>query len=233
MPNNSVKDIRGVGTMRQKAASSAGPADTFSSSNAVAPDDILEETQNNYVPVRRTYGDGRQYTPIQMACPGCTTPGQFWIETVLGVDYWVFVDSTGTPQYMSPSGSGIIPTPTVIALPNGTPTVIEMVLADSVGLVEWSAAIYNPTVGYRTHFRLVAAHNGTGLLDATVAQLNQASTVSIGTLPVTLDVQITGSGVGQTMDLVATATEIGWYTASIVERLVVTTSSPSLTPSRM
>lgn len=220
MPESKVRDIRGDGALRRKSSTSSGPADTFDSAVTIDPTGILTEALNNGSPRHRVYGDGRGEMPIQSASPAAPAPGQYWIETVAGVGYWVYVDAGGTPRLLAPGGGGAPPTPTIFALSSGVPTTIASVSVDSVGTIEWGVNFYKPAASQRTHFRMVAAHDGTTGSDATATQLNEQSTISFGALDVTRLLSLSGAGGAQTMDLVVTAASVGWSVAIVAERLV-------------
>jgi len=219
MPGDSVRDIRGLGMLRRKAATSQGPADAFDSATTIDPTGLVREHTNDGTVVDRIYGDGRHFTPIQPATPGGPlVPGQFWLEQQGSDTFLFFVDHAGVIQKVV--GGGGLPTPSIINLTSGVPTTIATVNVDSVGVIEWGLALYKEATGQRHHFRLVGAHDGTNVADATTTQLNQQGTISFGVLDVTLALSLSGTGAGQEMDLDATASSTNWKAAIVAERLV-------------
>ncbi len=219
MPERKVRDIRGDGTLRRKSSTSSGPADSFDSADTIDPTGILTEKKNNGTPKHQVWGDGRHLFPILTAPPAGAVPGNVWLEQLAGVTYLAYVDAAGTPQLLFPAG-GLPPSPTIYALVSGVPTTIATSLVDAVGTIEWGVCFYKPAAAQRTHFRVVAGHDGTTGADATVAQLNEQATISFGALDVTRQIQLNGAGAGQTMDLVVTAGSVGWSVAIVAERLV-------------
>lgn len=104
MPANPVNDVRAAGTLRSKASAAAGPADEFQSRTLINPAGIISIIGNQGSDRFRVYGDGRAWVPVQAAAPASLVAGQFFIQTVAGVDRWAYVDSTLTIQYLSDPG---------------------------------------------------------------------------------------------------------------------------------
>ncbi len=107
MPRNPVNDLKASGALRTKISGTDGPADDFESVTVINPAGVIALVGNQGSARSRIYGDGTKWMPIQSAAPTTLTPGQFFIETVSGVDNWVFVDSFGVAQYVSGNPGGL------------------------------------------------------------------------------------------------------------------------------
>lgn len=195
-----VQDISALNSTRLK-----GGADVYSTAGIVADASIVSEDQNYGGSRRRTYGDGRQWCPIQTATPSTLTNGQYWIEVIAGVSYIRFVDHAGQVQTLAPSATSIV-TPTLLSVGANT---LASVNVDLIGVASWYVGLTKG--GQRALYRVDIGHNGTSLADATTTQITVSGGVVMGSVDVTLTATLTGTGVTQMMNLIATPASTNWY----------------------
>lgn len=175
------------------------------STDAVVPNAaVISEDQNYGVPQRRTYGDGRQWAPFLLATPGTPVAGQYWLEKVGPNHYLRFVDTTGAIQTIQPSAATVI---IPVSLNVGANT-LASIRVDDIGMATWYVGLTKNTV--RALYRVDVAHNGTAAADATAAQIMVTGGVNTGTVDVTFSQTLTGTGVSQQLNLIATAATSGW-----------------------
>jgi len=220
MAKHPVNDPKNQGAQRFDTSTAAGPADEFSSQVTINPTGVISRVSNNGTQRFQVYGDGRLWVPIQGSTPASPVPGQFWIETVLGIEEFRFVDAGGIIQSLS-GGGGSAVVPTITAL-NVLPTenVIATVNVDTVLVVEWTVSLYQRIAANRFMYRIMASHDGTTGADATVTQMSQVSGIAIGAPAVTLSLGLSGAGVAQVMELKANTNDPNWYAAIVPERMV-------------
>jgi len=209
MPSNAVNDIRGNGTMRRKGGTTSGPADQFQSQNAIASDGVITLVGNAGSDRARVYGDGRHWTPVQGFTPGVLVPGQFFVETYLGVDWWVFVDSAGVAQRIRPISTISVD----IFVPVGPAVALDILIVDNTRFAVYQYTAYNATTGAQEGGTIQLGHNGSTGGDATVSQIGQVIGVALGIPQVTFDTTLAGVGPAQTLTFEATATAAGWAVA--------------------
>lgn len=206
-----VRNIRSDGTLRTIASSPAGPADDFQSSGAINSNGILSQRGNNGNVVQQLLGDGRLWTPIQPVTPGSLAPGQYFIETVAGVEYFVYVDAGGIARYLAPTNivSADIPVPV------GPPVTLDSDLVDDSRFAAYNYTAYNATTGEQEGGALYIGHDGSTGSDATTAQVNTSVNVAFGVPAITFAIALTGVGVAQTWTLSATAIAPDWAVAYV------------------
>jgi hypothetical protein len=205
----SVNDIRSSGTLRYIGSATAGPADDFQSAVTINSDGILSQTGNAGTVVRQTKGDGRNWTPLQGVTPANLTPGDYFIETYLGVEYFVYVDSGGVPQRLAPVSivSADIPVPV------GPAVDMDTFLVDDVRYATYDYTAYNDVTGEQEGGTISIGHDGSASSDATTVQLANVISVAFGTSDITFNTILTGVGVAQTWGFSATASSADWSVA--------------------
>ncbi len=214
MPLTPVKDVRGLGTGRLKTSSAAGPADRFSSQSLINAEGVIQQLENNGVAKFKVRGDGRRNGGILTATPSVLTPGDYYIKTVAGIDYWVFVDTAGVEQLIAPTSPVTYPLTIVGA------NYIETFPVDTVGVVRRSIALVKVTTGQRHSYEVAMGHDGTTSADATVANLTLTAGIAIGALDVTFNADLLGTGGSQVMRWFATPASLGWSVVYSPDALV-------------
>lgn len=205
----SVTDIRGAGTLRSKSSSPVGPADDFESAVPINSDGVVARVGNAGTPVQDILGDGRVWTPVQGFTPAALVAGQYFIENFGGVDYFVFVDGSGTPQRLRP----ITIIQADIAVPVGPAVALDMFLVDDTRYAVYDYTSYNPVTGEQEGGTIRIGHNGSNTTDATLTQIDNTVGVAFGAPSVTFAVMLSGVGVAQTWTLTATASAPDWAVA--------------------
>lgn len=207
MPDLPVKDVRSSGTLRSKSSSTAGPADEFQSATLINADGVLVQNGNQGTAKSRIYGDGSLWTPILPAAPSVLTPGRYFIQTYLGEDWLCYVDSLGVVQRLKPTTDVPI---TVVVPTSPTTIVVDSALVDTYQYISWDIKIFKPTTGQMHGGEAYMGNDGSTGADATAVQFDLTYHLNFGALAVTLTQDLTGTGVTQTMRLLATASEAGW-----------------------
>jgi len=228
-----VLDLRNVGTLRTKGTVSNSPADEFSSKTVVAPADTVTQISNYGVPVEKILGDGRKWLPILGSAPSTAVPGTIFIQTIAGQEYVAYVDAAGVTHYLTNGApSPISPTAVVLSSLAPTPNVLASKLVDSVGVIEWSVGISDETTGKRGVFKVLAAHNGTSGADATYngSRISYTGGPVVGTFDLVLDLNFTGSGVTQNMQLIAITGTSGLTAYVVEERMVAPSAGAPASP---
>jgi len=214
MPSTPVKDIRGLGTGRLKTSSAAGPADRFSSQSLINAEGVIQQLENNGVAKFRVRGDGRRNGGILVSTPSVLNPGDYYLKTVAGIDYWVFVDTAGVEQLIAPT------TPISVPLTLLAANYLELFPVDTIGVVRRSVALVKVTTGQRHSYEIAMGHDGTTGADATVANLTLNAGIAIGALDVTFNVDLVGAGGSQVMRWFATPGSLGWSVVYSPDTLV-------------
>lgn len=194
-----VRDIAGGNAVRIKAKT-----DVYSTSVTVADTFPISEDQNFGQARRRTYGDGRQWSPILTATPGTLVPGQYWFERVAGVDYLKFVDTTGVVRTIVPgAGAGVTP----VSLSVGANTIASF-NTRVIGLATFYVGVTKGAA--RGFYRVDLGHDGQTAVDATTTQMTVTGGVVVGSIDPVFSRTLTGTGVNQVVNLILTPTVSGW-----------------------
>ena len=89
-------------------------------------------------------------------------------------------------------------------------TVLDSVLVDEYGSVDWIVCISNPNTGSRYRVTISAVHNGTVSADATDGSFQPVGGALIGVVDVVLSIDLDGTGASQVMRLIATTSTANW-----------------------
>lgn len=95
-----------------------------------------------------------------------------------------------------------------VALSSGVTATLDSVICDNYQASAWDVVLSK--AGATSQRRIYARHNGTSGADATTAYMGDSGPDDIGTVDVTLDIDLNGTGTSQLMRLRATAASSGW-----------------------
>lgn len=111
---------------------------------------------------------------------------------------------------------------TAVVLANGSPTVIDSIVADTYPAGTWEVQLVKGTARRHAVVRFVQL-GASASTDATGVDYREEAIAEAGSVDVTLSVDVSGAGVNQVVRLLGTASSGGWTANSIRSHLKPTT----------
>lgn len=169
-----------------------GPSDEFVTPVTIVANGVARRLNNNGVVLEDVLGDGRHLMPIQASTPGSLAAGQYFLVTIAGIDYFGFVDSSGTLQLVTPGGGALVGTTPLV---NGVSVTVDTVA--NTGAVKWLVDIVDGS-GSHLAFEVLSAPTGVATNDYTVytATSPLPHAVAVDRTASTTTLNITASGAG-------------------------------------
>jgi hypothetical protein len=244
MPNTPVRDINGIGTRRLKTSGANGPADRFSSQSLINAAGVISQVDNNGVQKFVIRGDGRRNGGILAATPGTLIPGDYYIVTILGIDYLAFVDTGGTQQlinlglYQLLSQKGVAngyagldasamvlevnlpatvqaPLSAFVLVPAATTTTVDSLPVASATTCQWIVELTDG-LGFYGSLPVLASKESPTVIGFTVGT---ATSVAAGFIEFSATVDISAGNIR--LRVVATGVAPGGWSARAVRRQIV------------